>query len=231
MGIDVQVAVVDRSFTEAGVGADRKKFDYLFETLKESDYPVARHRMYRTAIDDLWAFISALEAPPAVNDVDLDSLYYAVAYYPSLGNRQCTVISLLRNNVVLRSVPEFLSSRSTEATELWHKLIGSWDINQRRRHRGEEPYPALEPPFELAIDDRRYLVEPQGDQVGYLQGDELGRLATALRPHLPDIPTFYESLKPKYQRQAEWAAPVELIYSLATCYGGRSDVLLLTHRD
>lgn len=231
MGIDVRVAVVDRSFTVEGVATDRERFHYLSETLAESEHALGRHRAYRSAVDDMWTFISDLDCPPTVNDVNLSLLYNAVSYYPPLGNRQCTVLSLIRNNVVLRTVPNFLESRSAEATGLWYKLIGSWDVNRWNRRRGDETYAAIEPPFELRIDDTQYLIEPEGDQVGYLQGEELSRLATALQPHLPDVPAFYESLDEKYQRQAEWAAPIELVYSLATCYGGRPGVLLLTHRD
>lgn len=220
MGIDTTIAAVNRPFSQENVVDHLEKFKASHELLAKDDsrYPFAENRYWLKGIEALHGFLAELDPPPSVNKVDLEPFYFGATGYPHINNSHCTQIYLSRNSHVYRKFAQYLESRSPEAAGLMYKLMGYWQQNQRNLREGKETYEMLEPPFEFYMNDMTYLVEPESNPVGYLQGKEIGHLATKLKPFIPEVPEFYDLLDQKYRRQAEQAAPIELVYSLATNY-------------
>lgn len=215
MGIDTTIAILDGQLTTEMVQREAATYAGFVEQLERQDDAepqLTRFRAKQRAIRKVGGVLEDLDEPPAVNELDFDALLYGLYGFPFVSPSHFLWLNLIRNSTVLTSkVPEFLAEESLETAGLWCKLVGTWSAAAE--------YAGLEPPFELHLDGATHLVDREQMVGGFVQGDELVRLAEGLRPRLSETAAFYDSLRDKYSNHAQNATPVELVFALSSLYG------------
>lgn len=231
MGIDTNIAAVKRTFIQEHVVENLQVYSDVVEYISgnHSDVWVRPFEWRLRSLEGIHTLISELEPPPGVNSIDLNEFYQNIKYYPYRSQRDYAEIFLPRNHQMMRNrIPEFLESRSPEAAGLWDKLVGNWNSNRGRRPN--DSLEILEAPYEFYINGDTYLVEPERGHLGFLQGDEIECLATELRPFLPELNEFYDSLEGKYSNHAG-QAPVETVYTLANWLGSSAGSTMMVQME
>lgn len=210
MGMDSHIAIFDtKDFSEECRERDTKRYEALLKGDTDSEFS----HMFEAGLDSIRKLSSTLEELDKQEngkELDVDSIYYNLSYYPLHGNGSFNSFWCGKGTRVERGkISEFLEKHSERAAYLWNKLVGNWNRNYKN---------SVDTAQNFRIDGKEYELSDV-EFGGFLQGEEIKELAEELRPIIQHTDDFYQSLDGKYRRRAKSNRPIERVYGITEMIG------------